>query len=270
MSVADTSAPARTIDPRLRARRIAVRRDEGRRRLRRLSGLGAVAGVAVLTFAVTRSPALDVDRVQVAGAQHTSADAVQRASGIRHHAPMTDLDLDKARRGVLALPWVRTVSITRSWPGTVRIVVTERTAIAAIAAGNAGFSLVDDEGRVLESTTTLPAGYVLLVNVASPGEPGTTVDASAADALAVARGLPASLRAKVSAIVPGDDGVTLRLVAGGVVRLGDAGDLTAKLRAADTVLNEADTKNLCTVDVRVAAAPSLTRGKPCLYFLDQH
>jgi hypothetical protein len=54
------------------------------------------------------------------------------------------------------------------------------------------------------------------------------------------------------------------LVAGGLVRLGDANDLGAKLRAADTVLSEADTKNLCAVDVRVASAPSLTRGKPCL------
>ena len=264
MSVAETGAGARTIDPRLRARRITVRRDEGRRRLRRLSGLGVVAAVALLTFGVTRSPVLDVDRVQVAGAQHTATDAVQRASGIHRHAPMTDVDLDRARRGVLALPWVRTVSITRSWPGTVRITVTERTAVAAIAAGNAGFSLVDGDGRVLESSPTLPAGYVLLANVAVPGEPGTSIDPSTSDALDVARALPASLRVKVSTIVPESDGVTLRLVAGGVVRLGAAVDLSAKLRAADTVLSEADMKNLCAVDVRVASAPSLTRGKPCL------
>ena len=264
MSVVETGAAPRTIDPRLRARRIEVRRGEGRRRLRRVSGLGAVAGVALLTFGLTRSPALDVDRVQISGAQHTPADVVQRASGIRRHAPMTDVDLDRARQGVLALPWVHTVSITRSWPGTVKIVVTERTAVAAVAAGNAGFSLVDGDGRVLESSATLPAGYVLLVNVPTPGEPGTSIDASATDALDVARLLPASLRARVSAIVPDNDGVSLRLLAGGVVRLGAAQDVAAKLRAADTVLNEADTTNLCAVDVRVAAAPSLTRGKPCL------
>ena len=223
-----------------------------------------MAGVAVLTFAVTRSPVLDVDRVQIAGAQHTQADAIQRASGIRRHAPMTDVDLDRARRGVLALPWVRTVSITRSWPGTIEIVVTERTAVAAIAAGNAGFSLVDGEGRVLESSPAPPAGYVLIANVGAAGEPGTTLEAGASDALDVARSLPAALRPKVSTIVPEGDGVTLRLVAGGVVRLGDAAELHAKLRAADTVLNEVDTKDLCAVDVRVPAAPSLTRGKPCL------
>jgi len=252
------------MDPRLRARRIAVRRDEGRRRLRRVGGLGVVAAVAVLTFVVTRSPVLDVDRVQVGGALHTTPDAIQKASGIRRHAPMTDVDLDRARRGVLALPWVRTVSVTRSWPATVKIVVTERVAVAAIAAGNAGFSLVDADGRVLESSPTLPAGYVLLVNVPTPGAPGTNVDPSASDALDVARAMPASMRTKVSTIVPDADGVSLRLIAGGVVHLGDGNDLGSKLRAADTVLSEADMTDVCTIDVRVASAPSLTRGKPCL------
>lgn len=264
MNVAERRAGIGTIDPRLRARRIAVRRDEGRRRLRRLSGLGAVAAVALLVFGLTRSPVLDVDRVRVAGAQHTPAELVQRASGIRRHAPMTDVDLDRARRGVLALPWIRTVSITRSWPGTVDIVVTERTAVAAVAAGDRGFSLVDADGRVLDVSATPPAGYVVLANVPAPGAPGSTLDATVGPALDVARALPPTLREKVSTIVPDNDGVTLRLVAGGVVRLGDATDLGAKLRAADTVLREADTKNLCAVDVRVASAPSLTRGKPCL------
>ena len=264
MSVVEPGARPAGIDPRLRARRIAVRRDEGRKRLRRLSGLGVVAAVALLTFAVTRSPVLDVDRVRVQGAQHTPTDAVQRASGIRRHAPMTDVDLDRARRGVLALPWVRTVSVTRSWPATVKIVVTERVAVAAIAAGNAGFSLVDGDGRVLETSATLPPGYVLLVNIPTPGPPGTNVDPAASDALGVARGMPESLRAKVSTIVPEGDGVSLRLGAGGVVRLGDGNDLGAKLRAADTVLREADLTDVCTIDVRVASAPSLTRGKPCL------
>jgi hypothetical protein len=65
-------------------------------------------------------------------------------------------------------------------------------------------------------------------------------------------------------VVLDGEGVVLQLVAGGVVRLGAATDLGAKLRAADTVLTDVDVTNLCAVDVRVAAAPSLTRGRPCL------
>jgi cell division protein FtsQ len=264
LTVTETGPGTAAIDPRLRARRIAVRRDEGRRRLRRLTGLGVVAAVALLTLAVTRSPVLDVDRVEVVGATHTSFDEVQRATGIRRHAPMTDVDLDRARQGVLALPWVNSVAISREWPASVHIVITERTAVAVVTAGSAGFALVDGDGRVLETSPAPPPGFVLLANVPLPGAPGSSIDPSAADALAVARVMSSSLRTKVSTVVAELDGVVLRLVAGGVVRLGPPVDLDPKLRAAETVLTEVDLTDLCTVDVRVASAPSLTRGKSCL------
>ena len=253
-----------TIDPRVRARRIAVRREEGRKRLKRLGVLASVAVVVVLALAITRSPVLDVDRVVVDGSVHTPADVVQRATGIARHAPMTDVDLDRARRAVLALPWIRTVSIQRQWPSTIKVKVTERVAVAAVSAPPAGFALVDGDGRVLETSATPPPGFVLLANVAAPGPPGSTIDSSAADALTVARLLPPSLRAKVAGVAVGGDGVTLQLGGGGVVKFGAATDVAAKLQAADTVLSEADLTDLCAVDVRVPAAPSLTRGKGCL------
>ena len=222
LTVTETAPDTAAIDPRLRARRIAVRRDEGRRRLRRLTGLGVVAAAVVLALGVTRSPVLDVDRLEVTGAAHTPTDVVQHATGIRRHAPMTDVDLDRARQGVLALPWVRSVSITRDWPATVKVVVAERTAVAVVTAGSAGFALVDGDGRVLETSAAAPAGFMLLANVPTPGPPGTSIDSSASEALEVARVVPASLRPKVSTVVVQTDGVELRLVAGGVVRLGPA------------------------------------------------
>jgi cell division protein FtsQ len=264
LTVTDAGSARTTIDPRLRARRIEVRRDEGRRRLHRLAALGIVAAVALLTLGVTRSALLDVDRVQVTGATHTDVEQIQRATGIRRHSPMTDVDLDRARHNVLALPWVRTVSVTRSWPATIHVAVVERTPVAAVSAGAAGFALVDGDGRVLQNSPAPPTGFVVLANVPVPGPPGSTVDPSASDALVVARAMPASLRPQVSTIAVEDGGVVLRLVAGGVVRLGPATDLGSKLRDATTMLAEADLTNVCAIDVRVPGAPSLTRGKGCL------
>ena len=60
---------------------------------------------------VTQSPVLDVDRITVTGAAHTPVDVVRAASGIHVHRPMTGVDLDRARRGILALPWVQNVSV---------------------------------------------------------------------------------------------------------------------------------------------------------------
>jgi cell division protein FtsQ len=261
-----TDVPDRptAIDPRLRARRIMVRRDEGRRRLHRLIGLTVAAALIGAGYGVTRSPLLDVDRVAVRGAQHTPVDAVRQATGIGHGLPMTDVDLDRARAGVAALAWVKTASVARSWPGTIEVTVTERVAIAAVPAGTDGFALVDRDGRVLETSPTPPPGLAVLADVTPAGAPGSQLDPSAADALAVAAALPPALAANVTSVVAsGPHGVELRLGTGGVVRLGTAEDLPAKLVAAQTVLGAVDLKDVCALDVRVPSAPSLTHGKSC-------
>ena len=259
-----TEAPSQpSMDPRLRARRIAVRRDEGRRRLHRLIALGAVALAIVVGVAVTQSPLLDVDHITVAGAAHTSPDTIRQATGIRSHQPMTNVDLDRARRGILALPWVQTVSVARRWPSTVRVVVTERTPVAAVPAGPAGFALVDATGRVLEVSPTAPQGFVVLGNVPPAGAPGTSLAPEAGDALTVSTKLLPQLAPKVAAVAVAPDGVELQLAAGGKVRLGPATDVLAKLVATDTVLTQVDVKHLGTLDVRVASAPSLTQGDSC-------
>lgn len=251
------------IDPRLRARRIAVRRDEGRRRLHRVIALGAVAAAVLLGIAVTQSPVLDVDRIAVAGAAHTPPDAVRQATGIHTHQPMTGVDLDRARRGILALPWVQTVSVARRWPAEVRVTITERTPVAAVPAGQAGFALVDATGRVLETSAAPPPGLLVLANVPPAGPPGTVLAPEASDALTVATSLLPPLVPKVAAVAAAPDGVELQLVAGGKVRLGPATDVLAKLVATDTVLSQLDVQHLCTLDVRVASAPSLTQGGSC-------
>jgi cell division protein FtsQ len=251
------------IDPRLRARRIEVRRQEGRRRLYRLAALGVLGAVAVVGYLATRSPFLDVDRITVTGNSHTTVDAIRMSSGIHRHEPMTDVDLDRARTGILALPWVRTVSVTRSWPASVHIVVTERAAVAAIPLGPKGFATVDTDGTVLETSPAPPPQLVLLGGVPDPGAPGSALDPSAGDALRTAAALPASLRTQVATVAVTPAGVDLKLVDGGVAHLGDATELQAKLVAVDTVLANVDQTGLCSIDARVPSAPSLTRGGPC-------
>ena len=81
----DASAVRSTVggDQRIRARRISVRRAEGRRRLRWvLLGLVAIA-VPVGTLAVLASPIFDVNEVDVQGATYTDP-ALIAASHRRH------------------------------------------------------------------------------------------------------------------------------------------------------------------------------------------
>jgi cell division protein FtsQ len=251
------------MDPRLRARRIAVRRDEGRRRLHRVIALAVVAVAVVLGIAVTQSPLLDVDRITVAGATHTPPDVIRSASEIHTHQAMTSVDLDRARQGILALPWVQSVSVARKWPSSIRVVVTERDPVAVVPAGQNAFAVVDRTGRVLDIGPAPTPGLVVLMGVPPAGAPGTNLAPEADDALSVATALLPPLVPKVAAVVAAPDGVELQLAAGGKVRLGPATDVLAKLVAADTVLTQVDVKQLCLLDVRVASAPSLTQGGTC-------
>ncbi|MCI0346445.1 MAG: FtsQ-type POTRA domain-containing protein, partial [Chloroflexi bacterium] len=143
MTDATAAGPALPIDPRIRARRIAVRRDEGRRRLRRLLTLGGLVGALAFAGLTTRTPLLDVDRIHVEGAQRTAVEAVLATTGIRRGDPLTDVDLERARAALVTLPWVADAEVTRSWSGTIRVRLTERVAVATVAAGERGWALLD-------------------------------------------------------------------------------------------------------------------------------
>lgn len=253
------------VDPRMRARRIAVRRSDARKRLHRVIAFTTAMGVLAVAMLVVRSPLLDVDRISVTGADHTGVDAVRAASGIRRHMPMIDVDTGAARANLLALPWVADVSVTRHWPATVEVRIRERVAVAIEPAGQGGFALLDVTGRVLGVEAAPPGGLPQLAGLPPAGAPGTSGGPESAPALGVASSLPASLRPRVVTVVVVEGGaVDLRLADAGVVHLGPPDQLQAKLLAALTVLEQVDLTDVCTIDVRVPTAPSLTRASPCL------
>src|SRR5688500_12410823 len=116
------------IDPRIRAPRAAVQRAEGRRRLRvLLAALGAVAAAAAGP-AAPRSPLLEVDKVVIRGADHTSRSDVVAAAGTADDPLLIEYDTEAAARRIERLPWVRSAQVERKWPDTVRIALVERQA----------------------------------------------------------------------------------------------------------------------------------------------
>src|SRR5262249_8517086 len=95
------------VDPRMRERWIAARRAEGRRRLRSLAVLGAVAVLGVIAWVVLASPLLDVDRIVVRGAVRTTPDRVIAAADVGRGDAMVWIDTGAAADRVDGLPWIR-------------------------------------------------------------------------------------------------------------------------------------------------------------------
>lgn len=251
-------------DPRMRARRVEVARGVGRRRMRRIKAVLGVICAVVWALVAIRSPLLDVDRVTVVGAEQVPVAEVRRvAATTSAGTPMIDVDPGAARAGVAALPWVDEVRVTKLWPGTVRIVITERHEVATVETDRRGrWALVDADGRVLAVVDAEPDLPAL------PGErsaaPGDTLGGDDQRALAVLGALPSDLRSAVEATAAGADGLELVLDDGFRVVLGDGGDLAAKAEAAEAVRQYAgDPGEACRIDVRVPTAPVLTDGRGC-------
>lgn len=246
--------------PRIRARRVAVARDVGRVRRRRLNVVLALVCAVVWSMVGLRSSLVDVDRVQVDGAEQTPAGQVRTAAEVGRGEPMVSVDQGAAAEAVAALPWVDEVRVERMWPGTVRIVVVEREPVAVVATPT-GDALVDGEGRVLAEAGSDTAPIRL--EGRRDAAPGDTLPAADRVVLAVVGRLPPPLGADVEAATAEDRGVVLALGEGWSVVIGDDADLEAKAGAALAVRDAADPADGCTIDVRVPSAPVLTGGGRC-------
>lgn len=236
---------AASMDPRLRARRVAVVREQGRRRLHRVVlalGLVTVIGAAV---GVVLSPLLDVDRVAVAGVATERAAAVRSATNVRHGAPLLLVDTGAIAARVEALPWVARASVHRDLPGTLRVEVTLRVPVAWQALPAGGVRLLDDRGVTVGSDGQAPAGLPEIVGDAPPLRIATRV----------AGALTPALRDRVAAVMIGGGQATLSLVGGQEVRLGAPFQLGAKVRAAVAVLEALTGTVFAYLDVRAPAAP---------------
>ncbi|MEM9465858.1 MAG: FtsQ-type POTRA domain-containing protein [Actinomycetota bacterium] len=254
------------IDPRLRQRRIAVRRAEGRRRLRILLVALGVAAVVAGAYAITRSALLDLDRIEVDGAVGSEVAEVTAATGLELGAPLTDLDLDAAGDAVTALPWVASADVVRSWPGTVTVDVRRRIPIALLPTGDGGGIVIDTEGVAIARTpntiTELP-----VITVTAAGELGEVQD-FALPALPVVEAVPADLvpwietygidyeRAEEAELV-------IDLVGSAVAELGVGTDIEAKLESLRAVLGRVDRDGICLIDLRVAELPVVRREPDC-------
>jgi cell division protein FtsQ len=242
------------IDPRLRARRIDVARDHGRRRLRRFAMVAGATLLAVAALGATRSPLLDVDRIDVRGADGPQAAEVREVSGIVPGEPLLWLDAGAVERRVASLAWVADAQVERSWPSTLVVAVEARTPVAVAGVGPR-WVLVDEDGLALAAgrSAALPT-----ISVPAP-EVGGSLAPAGRDSARVVASLPEELRDQVVTVAVASDGSTLTLDDEIEIRWGGPEQSGAKAAAALVILEEADRGTIATIDVTVPRATTVTR-----------
>jgi cell division protein FtsQ len=270
--VEDTSAPS-PIDPRIRDRRVAVTRAEGRRRLRILLTAVSIASLIGIAWLAVQSPLLAVDAIAVKGTARESQAAVQAAAGVHTGSALLFVDTGAVARRVEALPWVAQAKVERHLPNGLTITVVERLPVAwarrpvppGSPLGTLGaVVLVDRFGRVLGDEPAAPAGLPELIGMVNVPDRGSRIE-PAAPAGAVAQ-LPDALRAQTGSVVRRRGQAVLQLhqppfgakPAADEVRLGNLDEIAAKGAAALAVLDQLgrDGSHVRYVDVRVPGAPA--------------
>jgi len=245
--------PRASIDPRIRERRVAVARAQGRRRLRWLAAVVVLGILGAAAWLLTHSSLLDVDHVRVAPTEHVSAAEVRFASGVNQGDPILFVDLDAVAERIERLPWVDEADVNRRLSGELDIRVTERIPAAWARRAADQVALVDGRGRVLADATEAPAELPELGDVVTLPPPGGRIDPSAG--AGVVGKLPAELRNRVARVVADGGAVTLALRDGPEVRFGSPDRVTAKARAVVAVLGTITGPLPAYVDVRVPTAP---------------
>ena len=249
------------MDPRISARRTAVIREQGRRRL---VVAGFVLGVALLIVGgwfILHTPLFAARSVTVTGNVHETAAQVVSQAGLADRPPLLDVNGAAAAARLERLPWVRTATVRVSWPDGVHIAVTEETPrfTAATAAGQ--WESLSNDGRVLEESATRPTGLLLLTVPQPPGDPGTVLSARDSAGLRVAASLPASFVGQVTGVTVEPAGwVQLTLTTPVAVDIGTATQLTAKYEDISAILAGAALHNGDVIDVSVPDAPTVTSG----------
>lgn len=187
----------------------------------------AAGGVWVAFF----SPvfALSSSAVVVSGEDGTlvTADSVRSSIASFEGVPLTRLNTQAVARAVESNVAVRSASVSRRWPTSLRVSVTMRTGMA-VEAASGGYWLVDDQGVAFQQVPS--AGDYPIATLPEDRATG------AADIASVLGALDEATRAQVSAVTSTGTQVNFTLRGGQTVKWGTRGDAPQKARVLATLL----------------------------------
>jgi len=203
------------MDPRIARRRLEVRREEGRRRLRILVTCSVAAVIVCLLVGSLWTPIFKVRHVRVnLGPAPTgpavpatvslNAQQVIAAAGLAKRRLMIDVDGAAVARRLDGVPVLGDARVSIDWPGTVRVSVVERRPVATAAApaqqgSPPRWALVDATGRVLSVTSTPVAGLPVIYGSGALPGPGGWFQGSAGPSAPLSTAAAPGARSPVSA-----------------------------------------------------------------------
>lgn len=274
-------SPVRSfVEPLVVERRRQVELEERARRMRLAKTIGALVAVTALVVGVLYSPLLSIGTFTVKGTEHLASDSVVATSGLRKGTPLVAADIGKATAALRADPWIAYARIRRSYPRTIFIDVAEERPVLVIRTSH-GSALISENGRIVEylagtegkapesasSFSVVVATYEGPLASGSRSDaalPGRHVSEPVGELVRLARHLTPAMRQRLAEIVTDDKStIVLKLNDGSSVLLGPAEDMTAKLSALESVLEQVQLDCLAQIDVRNPVRATISRTPGC-------
>jgi len=245
-----------TMDHRIAERRQQVTEDKARGRLRWL--IWAVLIVVVIGLAVwlLNSPLLSISSVTVTGAERTDPAAVANDLNEGIGTPTISVNAGAVEAALLEDPWIAEADVIVSWPDSMEIHVTERSAVAVITIdGNAFHTSID--GVLVERSSEGATPPLVVTDRSTPTHVGDQIsDRSTLGAIEFISALPPALRRSTEVSVDGT--VVGAVVDGTVVLLGRPAEMAAKAAAVEALIAigiERGSRIDVTAPLRPAVAP---------------
>ena len=235
---------------RFRLRRIAVQRQEGRRRLRWFTVVGLVVAAVVLILLLLTSPILSVRQVDVEGVVYADPQQIAAIVDSIDGEPILTVDLEVAETRLLAIPWVRLARVSMHLPARVTIEIVERTPIAYFRAVDGFNRVIDRDGRVLDVIEGDPTDYIRIIGTGPNLSAGQMTEQPLLGAAELINALPSDLRIRLLSVTVSPEGeVSLSLTNDVEVIFGRPDDFQAKLVGVVNEIKRQGTNRYAVIDV---------------------
>jgi cell division protein FtsQ len=235
---------------RFRLRRIAVRREEGRRRLRWFTVLGLAVASVIIVLLLLTSPLLSVRKVDVEGVVYANPELVASIVDSIDGEPILTVDLDAAENKLLMIPWVRQARVSMHLPSRVTIEVVERSPIAFFRSVDGFNRVIDRDGRVLDVIEGDPVDFTPIIGTGPNLSAGQNTEQPFLGAAELINALPSELRARLLTVTVSPEGeVALALTNDVEVLFGRPDDFQAKLVGVVNEIKRQGSRRYAFIDV---------------------
>ena len=259
--------PERTAASRHGQRISAAKREEREHRQRvirvRRWGLLVLAAAAVIGIvwgfaAILRAPVFTIENVEVVGGSHLQRAQILEAAAIPADATLLRVPSSAIVRRLKSNAWVADARVSRDFPSTLRIEITERRPVAVVDAGGTNLWVVSTDGYWLGKRSAEESSVVVIRDVEGvrPVAGAKVATKELLNAVRVATGISPELTAMTRAIsAPTVDKTALITTDDIEIYIGEASQLGAKDRVAREILQREKGK-VVYINVRVVERPT--------------